>query len=151
MIVSATIQKLLATPSLTALLAYHRLDAGSHAIYANIAPQGTSSPFIVIVQADGEAVRHLMSMDAGLADALLDIEIYTEEGQGYGKAQQIKEEIRQALTNAKGDTWGTVDVSSCSLSDLRDSDYPPPEHGESHVMQLGWQANIWYSRIPVLA
>ena len=148
MLVSALITYLKTQSNVTALLAYHPKATGEPAIYANVPVENTPSPFIVISYTDGEDVWAIQG-DQGLTDALLDIEVYTEETQGYGKIESIKEQLRQSLTTI-GTTWGTVPIQQCRLSHLRDDDFPPPERGNNWVQEAGWQAQVWFEQSKVV-
>ena len=152
MVVPNIITYLETVSSLTTLLPFHPRAPMKHAIYANVPAENTESPFILVSMADGEPVRHLQSMDAGLADALVDVEIFTESLEGYAGPNGIdavREELRKALTT-KGATWGSLAVQSCSLSYIRDFDFAPPEKSNEWIQQGGWQLNMWYEQTPVL-
>ena len=98
MIISGLISYLETQSNVTALLAYHpRAKTTKHAIYAGAPAEGSPLPLLIITLTDGEDIRSLDG-DQGLADALIDIEIQTEQAQGYGKLEQIREELRQSLT-----------------------------------------------------
>ena len=148
MIVSATIQKLEASPGVTQLLAFHPKATGKHAIYANSIPQASSHPLIVIDMLDDEPQYHLGG-DPGLAEALIEIEIQTDEKQGYGKLEAIKEQVRLALAPTGG-AWGSLQVQECHLSALRDEDFEK-DKSDIKINVGGWQASIFYQQQPVEA
>jgi len=116
-------------------------------IHPLVAPQGTTSPYIVYNQISNPHM-HQLSGSSGFAKARIQLNAWSDE---YDEAQDIAEVIRDNIDGLHGVYMGTVDVQSVLLMDNNDEIEYDPETEVAKLYGVRMDYEFWYSEnVPIL-
>ena len=111
-------------------------------VYANFAPQGTETPYIIVEQTAGVPGYHSTAED-GTQETQFTATCY---GGTPLEAVNVAEQVRLATSGKTGGDMGGVDIRRSTIDDIREQFTPPAGEGD----EVGYPAqevliNIWHN------
>lgn len=119
-------------------------------VYADIAPQRTEYPYILLGEVSALPEYHLGG-EVGTHTTQVQVDVWTDGTGGRQKANEIGELVRNRLSGYRGQ-FGTGVYGTSHMTTSHASSEPPPEGSDQHRQRVTMQFELIHSAdVPTFA